>query len=111
MARIAGDLGCKVLKNSRVNILKEHEKGLLLSQPTGELFIVLDEKRSTEDCRFTIAHEIGHYMLGHLDKSVSRAEKPLQLTPYAKRELEADLFATVLIAGAVLLQAARSQRG
>ena len=53
-----------VIRNSHVNVLNSDEYGK--SYFDGETWIIVyDDLRDISTCRFTIAHELGHYFLGH----------------------------------------------
>ena len=76
---------------------------------SGCYFIFYDGSRPNTRCRFTVAHELGHILLGHFDD-------PRQKTPYtvlnrepsdADRPLEraANVFASRLLAPACVLWA------
>ena len=58
--------------------------------------ILFDDKRPIEEVRFTVAHELGHILLGHL----SYRQKNGEIPEWAERE--ADAFASVFIANEIL---------
>lgn len=60
--------GIVLLKNSTVNLLSKKESGTTLLQ-RGKLYIIYEDEQSSQRCRFTIAHELGHIFLGHLFNS------------------------------------------
>ncbi len=66
-------------------------------------YIFYNERRSLERCRFTIAHELGHIFLGHLQDnqvtSINREPDPAD----TKEEHMANIFASRLLAPACVL--------
>jgi Zn-dependent peptidase ImmA (M78 family) len=69
---------------------------------TGTLILsgqVADElRRGDKRARFTIAHEIGHYLLGHSGNTKRTPDKSKYLTPIQKiQEQQADLFASFML--------------
>ncbi|MDY4662455.1 ImmA/IrrE family metallo-endopeptidase [Pseudoflavonifractor capillosus] len=60
--------------------------------------ILYDDERPIEEIRFTVAHELGHILLGHL----SYRQKDGEIPEWA--EHEANTFASVLIANEILQQ-------
>lgn len=67
----------------------------------GQPLILIADGMPMPRRRFTAAHELGHILLGHLDE-----EGPCRtLTPEA-RELEANIFASVMVAFTYALELA-----
>ena len=97
---ICKTLGINVVKNSVINELKSNESGVCLFE-NNEWYIIFDDTSSKERARFTIAHELGHILLGH----------PLQYGYHARKidvskpdvEVEADIYASRLLAPACVL--------
>lgn len=93
--------GGKVVNDSDVHMLKNGESGRIYVI-NGDPIVVVNDSELFQRIRFTIAHEVGHYLLGHLgnNKSALNREyeniKPIQ-------ETEADSFATRLLAPACVL--------
>lgn len=58
----------------------------------GQHIIYFNDKRHKEKIRFTVAHEIGHCLLGHLKNSVQFNYKTKKLT-----ETQANIFAINLL--------------
>ena len=82
-----------VIKNSPDNFLDPGVYGMLLFNfATSKWIMVYDDTRTLNECRFTVAHELGHYFLGHKDDF----EKGLR--DYDP-EIEADLFACECMRG------------
>lgn len=96
---IANQLGIKVIKNSNVHELKENERGKTILK-NGHWYIIFDDTESVQVCRFTIAHEIGHIVLGHMmiDKIKYRTFGRCN-----EEEQAADMFAIRLLAPACVL--------
>lgn len=96
---IAKQLGIKVIKNSDIHELQDGERGATIFK-NERWYIVFDDTESVPVCRFTVAHEIGHILLGHMlvDKVKYRT--------FEKRdddEEAAEMFAARLLAPACVL--------
>lgn len=52
--------------------------------------------------RFTLAHEVGHIVLGHFEDTGTLSRKTLSEEKYTKYESEADLFAAELLSPSIL---------
>lgn len=77
--------------------------GFAYANPDGRLLIFFNEKDSRQQLRFTIAHELGHILLGHVGPELPRGRF---LTPSDPRlERAADRFAERLLAPACILWA------
>lgn len=93
--------GGKVINNSEVHKLEPNQSGRLTIVDE-KFFIIVNDNEKMPRIRFTIAHELGHYLLGHLgtDKANLNREyhniKPVH-------ETEADMFAARLLAPACVL--------
>ncbi|MFL9873836.1 ImmA/IrrE family metallo-endopeptidase [Paraburkholderia megapolitana] len=93
---VAKQMGCKVMFQA----LKSDLSGLLVNQP-GNCLIGVNSHQSKTRQRFTIAHELGHFLLQHKgemfvdgtvlrrDENSSRATDP--------QEIEANRFAAALL--------------
>lgn len=75
--------------------------GFAYADPAGSMIIFYDSRASRQQIRFTIAHELGHILLGHLGlrQPVGQPLLPSQPT----LEQEADRFAARLLAPACAL--------
>lgn len=91
---IAKQLGIKVIKNSDIHELQNGERGATILK-NEHWYIVFDDTESVPVCRFTVAHELGHMLVGDI-----------KYRTFAKRdeeEQEADMFAARLLAPACVL--------
>ncbi len=76
------------------------EDGFIFVAPDGTKKIVVNNFRSIEDKRFTVAHELGHYFLhkNRLDNLVLLREHKKDIEPSEKDfEDEADFFAACIL--------------
>lgn len=94
LCRLAHHVGIDTITfNANVQLLKPNEFGAIAVIPeSGETVIVLRETLSKEAKRFTLAHEIGHYML-----HVRRTESEYNVYSSAQIEQEAEIFAGALV--------------
>ena len=98
IARIAG---IRVVRNSLAHILKRDELAKSFYDGRNWL-IVYDDSRSTVESRLTVAHELGHILLGHDMKHTLYADtKEFDKKP--KSEQQADMFALRLLCPACVL--------
>ncbi|MDE6020135.1 MAG: ImmA/IrrE family metallo-endopeptidase [Ruminococcus sp.] len=71
-----------------------------IRKENGEICIFTDESQTAERRRFTIMHELGHYLLGHLgDMPLSRSEHDCN----SEEEQAADKFAADVLMPACVL--------
>lgn len=96
---IAKQLGIKVIKNSDIHELQNEERGATILK-NEHWYIVFDDTESVPVCRFTVAHEIGHILLGHILVS---GTKYRTFSKRDEEEQEADMFAARLLAPACVL--------
>ena len=70
---IAKQLGIKIIKNSSINELSEGESGATYLI-NSKWYIVYNDTEPRQRSRFTVAHELGHILLGHImcDKHYAR---------------------------------------
>ena len=99
---IAKQLGIKIIKNSSINELSEGESGATYLI-NSKWYIVYNDTEPRQRSRFTVAHELGHILLGHImcDKHYARTFDTSRPTI----EQEADVFAARLLAPACVLWA------
>lgn len=103
ISRVCKLYGGKVVNNSDVNLLTKKQSGRIVTI-NKVFYVIVNDDECVQRIRFTIAHELGHYLLGHLDKPENmyiigrdfNNSKPLQ-------ETEADMFAARLLAPACVL--------
>lgn len=107
ISRICELYNGKVINNSDIHRLNGSESGRIYVID-GYPYVVVNDNESVQRIRFTVAHELGHYLLGHLgsDKANLNREyeniKPIQ-------ETEADMFAARLLAPACVLWGINAQ--
>lgn len=68
-------------------------------------YIFFDDSLPEMGVRFTVAHELAHHLLGHLDY---RSEEDSKYPQYM--EVEANLFASTIIANDILSQYANQEQ-
>lgn len=95
---LAKNAGIKVIENRHVNDLLPGEHGKVYYD--GEDWIIIfDETRTTEQMRFTVAHELGHCFLKHNEEHrafLAHIEK-LKDKHGRRVDRQADLFARCLL--------------
>ena len=99
---IANRAGCSVVKNSTVQELRPGEVGVSILD-RNKWYIVYDDTISKQRARYTIAHELGHIILGHPIKAGYHARTIDTNKP--ETEWQADRFAAGLLAPACVLWA------
>ena len=100
--KIANDSGIHVKKNSYIHDLMPNELGK--SYFNGEVwYIIYDDSQPVDVCRFTIAHELGHFLLGH-DLTYSKYHEAKTFNIKSKEEEQADKFALRLLTPACILK-------
>ncbi len=96
---IAKQLGIKVIKNSDIHELQNGERGATIFK-NEHWYIIFDDTESVPVCRFTIAHEFAHILLGHV---LINGSKYRTFEKRTEEEQEADMFAARLLAPACVL--------
>lgn len=82
------------------NILDSGESGRITGLTDNSIAIVINDKQSVGRQRFTIMHELGHYLLGHLgDTPLSRSYSSIR----PEEEIAADRFAADMLMPACVL--------
>ena len=100
--KITRKAGIRVVKNSLVNDLMPNEDAK--SYFNGQAWIVIyNDKNPVPVSRFAIAHELGHFFLGH-DLTHSRYECAQKFGSKPKAEEQADAFAMRLLAPACVIK-------
>ena len=98
--KLAKTMRINVVKNSAVHKLKPDESGRSFFS-NNQWVIVYNDSESIQQCRFTIAHEIWHIVLGHKLKD-GHYTRTFDLSK-PEVEKEADVFASRLLAPACVL--------
>ena len=98
---ITKELGIKQIRNCDLEypLLSSGERGLAILAE-GNWYVIYNEKESIPARRFTVAHEIGHILLGHLLVADKKYRTFQKRNP---EEQEADMFAARLLAPACVL--------
>ena len=100
--KITRKAGISVVKNSSVGDLMPNEYAK--SYFNGHRWIVIyDDTNPVEVSRFAIAHELGHFFLGH-DMTHTRYKDAKQFGKRPKAEQQADMFAIRLLAPACVIK-------
>ncbi len=101
LSPIAEQMGIKVIKNSCVNELRKNESGVSIFDGS-TWYIVYNDKEPRKRNRFTVAHELGHILMGHeMQSNYYTRRREFVLKPSI--ESEADMFAERLLAPACVL--------
>lgn len=103
---ICNRAGIKVYKNSDVQLLAEAQIGLSFYHD-GSFRIIIDDTQIITRRRFTLAHELGHIVLGHL--LVDTPQGRIFDTSKPEAERQADVFASRLLAPACVLWGINAQ--
>ena len=102
--KIAAYFGIDVLKDSEAQVLKPLESGCCFVNKNGKWTIVYNDSDAPGRVRFTIAHELGHILLGHeLEEGFGHYRRISEGKPIT--ETQADEFAARLLAPACVLWA------
>ena len=98
---MARQMGIRVVRNSEVGDLLPNENGKAYFDGTNWL-IIYNDNNPTELSRFTLAHELGHILLGH-EMAYIRYAQVSEFTVKPKAEQQADTFALRLLCPACVL--------
>lgn len=99
--------GGKTVNNSDVHILQGRQSGRIIVDGN-EFSVVVNDDECIQRIRFTIAHELGHYLLGHLGSDIINLNREYKNIKPAQ-ETEADMFAARLLAPACVLWGINAQ--
>lgn len=99
---ITQQMGIKVIKNSIINELKPNESGVSIFDGSA-WYIIYNDSEGRRRNRFTIAHELGHILLGHEMKDGYYRRSTHHTAVKPENEKEADSFAVRLLAPACVL--------
>lgn len=100
LSMICKDLGITILDNKNANELQPGENGIAVMQKD-KWYIIFDGTDIYGKQRFTIAHELGHVLMGHEMKNGYYTRRDNIVKP--ADETEADIFASRLLAPACVL--------
>lgn len=100
LSSICDQLGIVLLDNTTAQELRPTESGVAVKQD-GIWYIIFDDTDIRGKQRFTIAHELGHILLGHALKSGYYTRQNNIIKP--EDETAADMFAARLLAPACVL--------
>lgn len=100
LSAICQSLGIVLLDNTHVQELRPTESGLSVRQ-NGKWYIVFDDTDNRSKQRFTVAHELGHILMGHALKNGFYTRQSNLVKP--ADETDADMFAARLLAPACVL--------
>lgn len=101
--KIADHFGVKIIKNSKFNWLEPTQSGISMQIiSTNKWIICYNDTEPSRRSRFTIAHELGHILLGHpLREGEQHTRVFVKERPQI--ESEADMFAARILAPACVL--------
>ena len=104
VTKIAQRFDVTIVKNSVHGWLNPSQSGISYQSENGEWLIVYDDSDSTGRKRFTIAHELGHILLGH---PLQEGEQHTRVFNKERPEVEteADMFAARILSPACVLWA------
>ena len=97
---ICRNAGISLIKNSAANLLRDGESGISIKQ-NEKWYVVYDDHDSRQRIRFTVAHELGHILMGHALKYGYYTRKNNIVKP--ADETSADMFAARLLAPTCVL--------
>lgn len=100
---ITKQMKIRVVKNSQAAALRAGESGKSFFDGE-EWYIIYDDRMEIPTARFTIAHELGHILLGH-DLAHAKYLNSKEYTKISKSEQQADMFAVRLLCPACILWA------
>ena len=104
VTKIAQHFDVTVAKNSVFNLLKPSQSGISFRTGDGEWLIVYEDDDAIGRKRFTIAHELGHILLGHPLREGGQHTR-IFIKERPQIESEADMFAARILSPACVLWA------
>ena len=104
VTKIAQHFDVTIVKNSVHGWLNPSQSGISYQSESGEWLIVYDDSDSTGRKQFTIAHELGHILLGH---PLREGEQHTRVFSKDRPEIEteADAFVARILSPACVLWA------
>lgn len=104
VVKIADFFDIKIVKNSKYNWLKPKQIGISRLTSNGRWIICYEDTEPSYRSRFTIAHELGHILLGHQLKDGEDHTRTFD-KDRPQIESEADMFAARILAPACVIWA------
>lgn len=104
VTKIARHFDVNIIKNSVHDWLKPSQSGISFQAEDGTWVVVYDDSDSIGRKRFTIAHELGHILLGHPLREGERHTRVFN-KDRPEVEKEADMFAARILSPACVLWA------
>jgi Zn-dependent peptidase ImmA (M78 family) len=97
--QICETLGIRFFDADLDGLQREDVSGVISETEAGEVYVFLNQKMTPSRKTFTLAHELGHYFLGHVDKNHKfRVDKYYyDSSQEAHQESEANYFAASLL--------------
>lgn len=106
LSKICKILHINLLDNKHACVLRPNENGIAVNQ-NGKWYIIFDENDVYGKQRFTVAHELGHILMGHAMKNGYHTRQDNIVK--SADETEADMFAARLLAPACVLWGINAQ--
>lgn len=106
LSEICKTLHINLIDNKHAHVLRPNENGIAVKQ-NGKWYIIFDETNVYGKQRFTVAHELGHILLGHAMKNGYHTRQDNIVKP--SDETEADMFAARFLAPACVLWGINAQ--
>lgn len=101
LGEICTHYGIGIVNDSDVNLLDKDESGRIVCV-NNAIRIIVNDKHPIQRRRYTIAHELGHFLLGHLGSDISFLSREIiEVKP--EEEMQADMFAIRLLSPACVL--------
>ena len=100
IVRIVQNNGIRLLKNSQANELRDGESGISIFDGK-QWFIIYDDSQPIGRKRFTVAHELGHIVVGH--PLIAGFHARTTGGRLSQTESEANIFASRFLAPACVL--------
>ncbi len=102
VVQIAQHFDIKIMKNSDCHLLQPSQYGISFVDNEEKWVIVYDDHDKLQRVRFTVAHELGHIVLGHPLYDAGNHTRMFDIKR-PQVEIEADSFAARLLAPACVL--------
>ncbi len=97
---ICTEIGISIIENKDIHELRQGESGVSIKQEN-RWYIIIEDTEIPQRQRFTIAHELGHILIGHEMKNGYHTRSNNLSKP--ADETEADMFAARLLAPGCVL--------